>query len=1213
MFQGIQRLKGAIDSRIAEEQARQRNAQQSPSRSASGTKRTTSRSRAASPAVRATRSKPAESKTDGVIQKGPDPKDFEPEFLIEDEDIVNGTEAPKPVELRDDGTPATEATTFSVLQNGEHRSDKEKSLEQTGIDASQELPTDVQVRLRKLERLESRYQDLLRSYRIAHARVSAIEPFENTLREHTPLTSINDPGALVEYLNQLNLKGDMVLDELKRVTTDRAMIKQRLDEAEKNTRKAWDEVAKLRDEKAPADDAAHDQSLTENQPTVVPKEQAQAEAKVPHEEDQSQSATKSPPFPSAKPRTPLLPGMSLFSPRAKVVETPNPTVKTDEFFSYDSEVPRLESELTERQNDISRLETEIAGLKGDLAVARESTQSMLQTLEESTRELNILREGKDQYNNEIIDQRSTSENTINRLQADLESANGKLGQLEQQNLEAREQLAEREAVLTEARAEVGKIQNLAAEQAHGVASAAQLLTELNGSKAEVSSIRSEKEQGVEGLAALNDLTNTLREELTKTEQNNQGLKAQVANSVQVIKDLQKRLADLDNPENTVITQDTPSGEVTTNKKKNKRKKRSNKATLESSLDPPSDIAQYIEQQSIQNGNGTDAVLGEAKEAKIQETLSELRTLLTEKDAAIQRLHAKLKDQEGMLEEIDSLRDGLVNIGQDHVTDKDKIKDLVAEKTKLGERASVYEAELSRTRESYESSAASSEEARRILAAQFDDLKVKAAILQTELFAAQELASSRFKDLSDLRTVLQKAQPELTALRNENGELKTIKEELTLKITELQKIEGRHDIFRAQVTDLKTAVRDKDLELQNLGQKLNEETSGRAKAEETSGRIGQELQSSEKERKSAIQSLEKASKDLLKSQEDVNRLKAQLRDLEDSLRSMEREGAGLKEDIELKTAQHASAESLMSSMRDQTTEMAIQTKEARERCESLDEELADAHRLLSERSREGETMRRLLAEVEGRADSRIREMKERMDTVIEERDRAEDDASTSGRRRVRELEEVRNKLREAERSLHRVEEDKEALDMAQRDWKRRCEELEQQSKQSMKEAEDVKKAMAELGDALDESERQARDMEKQKAELRHSLEDTQFRLDKLQKSNKIISEELRSFQAAKARTNDSRTQSPRSSIDTTQSRARIGSPAAKAQTSSAAFSEGVNGQPAMPIDYVYLKNVLLQFLEQKDKKHQMQLIPVLGMLLHFDRKDEQKWMAAVTTK
>jgi hypothetical protein len=28
--------------------------------------------------------------------------------------------------------------------------------------------------------------------------------------------------------------------------------------------------------------------------------------------------------------------------------------------------------------------------------------------------------------------------------------------------------------------------------------------------------------------------------------------------------------------------------------------------------------------------------------------------------------------------------------------------------------------------------------------------------------------------------------------------------------------------------------------------------------------------------------------------------------------------------------------------------------------------------------------------------------------------------------------------------------------------------------------------------------------------------------------------------------------------------------------------------------------LLQFLEQRDKKYQQQLIPVLGMLLHFDK-------------
>ena len=96
--------------------------------------------------------------------------------------------------------------------------------------------------------------DLLRSYRIAHACVQLIEPFETSLRENTPLTSISDPGALVEYLNQLNLKGDMVLDELKRVSNERDAFKQMLADAEKSTRDAWDEVAQLRQQEPKAAD-----------------------------------------------------------------------------------------------------------------------------------------------------------------------------------------------------------------------------------------------------------------------------------------------------------------------------------------------------------------------------------------------------------------------------------------------------------------------------------------------------------------------------------------------------------------------------------------------------------------------------------------------------------------------------------------------------------------------------------------------------------------------------------------------------------------------------------------------------------------------------------------------------------------------------------------------------------------------------------------------
>lgn len=108
----------------------------------------------------------------------------------------------------------------------------------------------------------------------------------------------------------------------------------------------------------------------------------------------------------------------------------------------------------------------------------------------------------------------------------------------------------------------------------------------------------------------------------------------------------------------------------------------------------------------------------------------------------------------------------------------------------------------------------------------------------------------------------------------------------------------------------------------------------------------------------------------------------------------------------------------------------------------------------------------------------------------------------------------------------------------------------------------------------------------------------------------MADELKSLQAVKGRGMDPSIQSSRSSMESGQSMSRISSPAPKSRLGSVA---GGDNNANAPLDYVYLKNVLLQFLEQRDKKHQMQLVPVLALLLHFDKKDEQKWMAAITTK
>jgi hypothetical protein len=134
-------------------------------------------------------------------------------------------------------------------------------------------------------------------------------------------------------------------------------------------------------------------------------------------------------------------------------------------------------------------------------------------------------------------------------------------------------------------------------------------------------------------------------------------------------------------------------------------------------------------------------------------------------------------------------------------------------------------------------------------------------------------------------------------------------------------------------------------------------------------------------------------------------------------------------------------------------------------------------------------------------------------------------------------------------------------------------------------------MAQLRDALDEGEKQSREVEREKQELRQTISQHEARLEKLQKSSKAMAEEMRALQAASSRQQrpqgGSMQTSARSSIEST---SRVTSPTPSA----------LNGKGAGEIDYVYLKNVLLQFLETPEKKHQMQLVPVLGMLLQMDR-------------
>ena len=982
--------------------------------------------------------------------------------------------------------------------------------------------------------------ELLEAYRRAHARTAAIEPFETKLRESTPLTTINEPVALVDYLNQLSKRGDMAIDEFKKVSGERDDYRKKLEEAEQRAQDAMDETAELRESQK--SDAIH--------PNNEQQDQVDGEAR---------------------------PGVV-----SRSVEAPQKVSGAEDMFSIDEEVPRLQTDLAEREDQIQQLESQNRSLKKELSTTQESAEHMVRDLEAKGVELESLRTASEGSHDRSENEKATSqtlENEIARVKSDLDTA---------------------ERQITEMKAESEKQQLLRAE----------LYERIRVSE-------SEHDQKAQALAP---------------------------------------------PASEDKSVPGPSSKASKNKKnKNKRKG--------GAADTSTSQKSFPDTESIESGEPASKA-SHAADTSLQTRLDDCMKELEAKSADIDRLNSKLRANEEALEEIDNLREQLLGFGSDHVDAKERVKSLQSEKGSLEEANAKLERDLAEVRDRKDNGSGADEREKVAIEAdlahlrtqheslqserdmlqgkligledrtegsrkdkaseeaalqtektnqtnELGKIKARADSLEMELSASQQLAASRFKEISILQNTLQKTRTDLSAIRSEVSELQSTREELATVSAKVRKLESQESILRKEIEASKRNLADKTREGRALQEQISQEKSKRATAEENSRKLDKDLQRAQTEKNKASEAGESAAKKLGDIERQRDSTQSKIQELQTQIDSINRDAQGLREETELKTKQYASAQGLMSSLRDQATEMATQLRETKERAESLEEELTDAHRLMNERGREGETMRRILSDIEGRADARVKEMRERMDVAIQERDQAEEEASTIGRRRKRELDELRSKLNEAERDLRRAREER--LDLERLEQKLRQDQSanERRAEQATQEASEAKKAMSELRDALDEGERQSQDLESEKQAAQRSLEDVQARLEKLQTTHKVrheniwtpenvltygktLSDELRSVRTAKSKTNESGGHSSRSSVDSP-APGRVASPQSICRNSPKS-SPGNSGN----VDYVYLKNVLLQFLEQRDRKHQVQLVPVLGMLLHFDKYVEMRY-------
>ena len=154
----IQRLRNAYDQ-VLEEQNRQRPLQQSPSKRATPSERA---GQTASPARRSSQRPAHRAKENAQDLSGPDPNPatFEPEKIADDESGHETTTSTAPetdeMEARTGVTaPDDSAREMRSLENEKPQTEEESEKD---VVPEPELPSDVQSKLRKLNKLEEKYK-----------------------------------------------------------------------------------------------------------------------------------------------------------------------------------------------------------------------------------------------------------------------------------------------------------------------------------------------------------------------------------------------------------------------------------------------------------------------------------------------------------------------------------------------------------------------------------------------------------------------------------------------------------------------------------------------------------------------------------------------------------------------------------------------------------------------------------------------------------------------------------------------------------------------------------------------------------------------------------------------------------------------------------------------------------------------------------------------
>ncbi|KAI1793914.1 peroxisomal membrane anchor protein conserved region-domain-containing protein [Ganoderma leucocontextum] len=606
------------------------------------------------------------------------------------------------------------------------------------------------------------------------------------------------------------------------------------------------------------------------------------------------------------------------------------------------------------------------------------------------------------------------------------------------------------------------------------------------------------------------------------------------------------------------------------------------------------------QHGTPNGKSSDGVDVEALQKRLKlvehrfaDVSTSFKRLQAEKLAA-DRVLRELTSVESVTE-VDALRDFLQNMNFKTEMTQDEIRRLNGKLTRQEER-------IDELRDIHRLESKSQ-------IAQIDQLRAQVDEAEKLLKTSQGSTTQIEQESARRKAEIEKLQGELDKAKNEAKEeeekrtkaialLKTVRQKLV-------KAEKERDDAMKEVGMLKEAEKAVRARLQGEIEKVNveRETAMQGLRAQFDREVAAVKEKHEKEFAALRGQYElEAITTKTTHVRETEHKKSRIVNLESTVKTLSAEKDELFDQVQLRQAETESSQSLLESLQGQNTELQYQLREANDRVALLQEEFSDARREQEIRvvssGPSAEEVTRLLAAAESKHEMKLNDLRRRLAEAERERDEGEARWSKTVIERAREVESLKAAINSSQKTKEEETEGVQALEQEIESLKGEIRSYQTQLKDLLAQLEKSAEVEATVKDQLAGLSAKAGD-------LQQIVDESKNRETQLRTQNKTLREELRKVQSsgvgywAARNESTSELRSPTSSISDLPSRdvpERIGTPTAQSS------DEEVN--------FEYLRNVILQFLEHKEMRPH--LVRILSTILRFTPQEARRLTAKASS-